>query len=256
MPARSPLPGAWEVPAVFRQRLRESVGRQRVITAEGHLLLVLHAPPVGRQAERAARFFWRAPDGAWRSNVGAGIGALQNHIAEFDAILEKLEETNDRAEWSSDFFPILRQIAPLHRTAENLYDALQQARELAPDDSDLILCRDRAYAVSRHAQLVQTDATIGLDCAVARREEEQADSGQQMAESAHRFNLLAAVFFPLVTISAIFGMNFRHGFENVDREPMVFWLIVVGGLILGLLIKSMLSPPARRKRDSECKQPD
>ncbi len=51
------LPSDWNVPAVFRQRLGESAGRQRVMAADGHLLLVLHAPPGADEAGRRGRFF-------------------------------------------------------------------------------------------------------------------------------------------------------------------------------------------------------
>ena len=42
---RSVLPYDWDVPEVFRKRLGEGAGRQRCMTADGHLLLVLHQPP-------------------------------------------------------------------------------------------------------------------------------------------------------------------------------------------------------------------
>lgn len=243
MPSRSPLSDLWKVPPVFRQRLRESVGRQRAMVAEDHLLLVLHGPPKVGRPERAGRFFWRAADGTWQSNVGPGIKALENHIAEFDARLDKLEQAKDRAERAKDFFPLLQEIAPLRRTARNLYETLQQARELAADDSDLIVCRDQAYAVARRAELVEVDAQRGLDCAVARRAEEQAENSHRMAACAHRLNLLAAIFFPMVTISAVFGMNLHHGLEDGDYGPWLFWLLVVGGLLIGFVIKGLLDAP-------------
>ena len=67
------LPTSWEVPQVFRDRLGSRVGRQRAMVAEGHLLLVLHAPPAPDQDEREGRFFWRKPDGTWVSDrMGVG----------------------------------------------------------------------------------------------------------------------------------------------------------------------------------------
>ena len=60
MPSPSPLPETWRVPQVFRSRLGEHAGRQRTMFADGHLLLVLHAPPRRDEAKRAARLFTRA----------------------------------------------------------------------------------------------------------------------------------------------------------------------------------------------------
>ena len=77
MSEKSPLPDAWNVPEIFRSRVRGKGGRQRAMSAEGHLLLVLHEPPRSGQPHRTARFFWRSPDGArtfaWRASFADGI---------------------------------------------------------------------------------------------------------------------------------------------------------------------------------------
>ncbi|MEN6494010.1 MAG: CorA family divalent cation transporter [Thermoguttaceae bacterium] len=245
MPSRSPLPELWKIPPVFRQRIRESIGRQRVMQADGHVLLVLHAPPKANEHERAARFFWRSPDGSWQSTSGAGIGALQKHLAEYDGMLQKLDQMQDDAEWAKDFLEILQQIAPLRRSTRNLYETLQEAREIVSEDNDLILCRDQAYALQRRAELIESDTRSGLECAVVRRAEEQAESSQQMAVAAHRLNLLAALFFPIATIAAVFGMNLRHGLEGTVYDPWLFWLIVSGGLALGVFFKGAVCVPSR-----------
>jgi hypothetical protein len=52
MQERSLLPDEWNVPAIFRARLGEMVGRKRLMLAQGHLLLVLHAAPVNDDHER------------------------------------------------------------------------------------------------------------------------------------------------------------------------------------------------------------
>ena len=65
MVPKSVLPPSWEVPAQFRERLGERVGRQRAMMADGHLLLVLHRPPKKDEVERFPRLFWRKPDGTW-----------------------------------------------------------------------------------------------------------------------------------------------------------------------------------------------
>ena len=71
------LPATWDVPQNFRDRLGSSVGRQRAMLSDGHLLLVLHAPPDPDQDQRKGRFFWRKPDGVWASDqMGSGPGAV------------------------------------------------------------------------------------------------------------------------------------------------------------------------------------
>jgi len=86
-PLKSVLPATWEVPAEFRSRLGEKAGRQRARMAEGHLLLVLHAPPKKDEPDRKGRLFWRKPDGTWLSNeLGGGSAALAKHLNEYAEI--------------------------------------------------------------------------------------------------------------------------------------------------------------------------
>ncbi len=88
--AQSLLPDSWDVPPTFRERLGESAGRQRVMRDAGHLLLVLHAPPQPDGDERGGRFFWRCPDGQWRShNLGSGPASLRTHLEQYAAAVEK-----------------------------------------------------------------------------------------------------------------------------------------------------------------------
>jgi hypothetical protein len=62
---RSLIPAVWDVPQRFRQRMGERIGRQRAMFDDGHLLLVLHAPPGPDDEERIGRLFWGLPDGIW-----------------------------------------------------------------------------------------------------------------------------------------------------------------------------------------------
>jgi len=57
MMEKSILPPGWQVPQEFRTRLGANVGRQRPMLADGHLLLVLHAPPKPEDQVRVGRFF-------------------------------------------------------------------------------------------------------------------------------------------------------------------------------------------------------
>lgn len=252
MTARSPLPEAWNVPQLFRGRVRESVGRQRAMTAEGHLLLVLHEPPLANETDRRARFFWRSPDGTWQSNnLGPGINALKRHVAEFGEAVRRLDEAEDRADAADDYLGLLRRLAPLRRATRHLHDALQEARQMVSEDHDLIVCRDLAYQIQRLADLVQDDTKSGLDCAIARRAEEQAESGERMALAAHRLNVLAAVFFPIVTISSILGMNLADGLDERMLSQWLFWLVLAVGIGSGILLNSLILPKRRRRTREE-----
>jgi hypothetical protein len=240
MTVPSLLPGNWNVPRVFRDRLGRNAGRQRLMLADGHLLLVLHAPPSPEERNRQGRFFWRSPEGTWQSNsLGPGIKALEKHLGEYAQAVEKLEDAEDRAQLADEYFPILQAITPLRRAAKNLHDVLQEARQAARDDQELIACRDQAYIIHRSAELLQSDMKTGLDCAVVRQAENEAKSGRQMALAGHRLNVLAALFFPIATVATIFGMNLENGLEHA-LTPVLFWVVLVVGVIVGLLLKAAI----------------
>jgi hypothetical protein len=246
------LPPAWSVPEAFKARLGDDVGRQRAMAADGHLLLVLHEPPEAGAAQRRGRLFWRDGDGNWKSNsLGAGPQALKKHLAEYSERLEKLETRLQTAQTADEFFGLLRSLSPLHRACRNLHVALQEARELLPGDKDLITLRDQAGGLDRTSELLQSDAKSGLDFTIARRSEEQARRGHEMAVAAHRLNLLAAIFFPIATLSAIFGMNLEHGLE-IRGSPWAFWAVLLVGFFSGLLLTlAIAARPAPMGGESE-----
>lgn len=236
MERRSLLPPGWEVPEVFRRRLGSTVGRQRTMFADGHLLLVVHQPPGPEEDERQPRFFWRRPDGTWTSSdLGSGPQALAKHLDQFAEIVHQCDEIEDRATTVDQYHQSLEALAPVARSARNLHQVLQEARELCPDDRDLINVRDRAYEIERTAELVYTQTKNSLDFAVAKRAEEQARASHRMAISAHRLNMLAAFFFPLATLSGILGVNLRHGWEDA-APPLPFLLMVAGGVFAGFIL--------------------
>ncbi|HVX61526.1 MAG TPA: CorA family divalent cation transporter [Pirellulales bacterium] len=240
VPIKTILPAGWQVPEIFRARLGENAGRQRAMQSEGHLLLVLHEPPEPGETERRGRFFWREPNDSWKSNsLGSGVMALKKHVAEYAERLEALDDQLQTAGSSDDYFRVLQSLAPLYRAARNMHAALQQAREMISSDRDLIVLRDQAGELERSAELLQSDARHGLDFMVARKSEEQAQRGYEMAVSAHRLNLLAAIFFPIATLSAIFGMNLEHGLPL--QSPAAFWIVLVFGLVGGLFLTLLIA---------------
>lgn len=249
---KSILPATWKVPELFRARLGESVGRQRAMESQGHLLLVLHAPPEPSDDARVGRYFWREPDGSWKSSgQGAGVAALKTHLAEFAVRLDRLDEQLQHAVTARDYYNLLQAIAPLHRTIRHLHAAMQQAREMLPEDRDLINLRDNAGELERSVELLHHDTDTGLEFTVAHESEEQSRRAYEMSVSAHRLNILAAIFFPIATLSTIFGMNLPHGLEQW-ASPTPFWAVLAAGLLMGVLLTALViqrpKPPRSRPR--------
>ncbi len=247
MAETSILPAIWDIPQEFRDRLGSQAGRQRAMSHEGHLLLVLHGPPKPEETERRGRFFWRQPDGTWSSNAaGAGPNALHKHIDEFAEVIGRYDKLEEQAKTADEYFMVLEELAPIHRAAANMYQVLQDARKQVPNDRDLIDCRDQSYDVQRTADLLYNVAKNSLDFSVAKRAEEQAKASHQMSVSAHRLNVLAAFFFPLATLTAIFGTQLKTGLEDLDG-PVPFLIVLGLGLVIGALLTSFVT----RSRDDD-----
>jgi hypothetical protein len=241
MAAKSPLPPSWELPTEIRGRLGEKAGRQRAMFAAGQLLLILHTPPKADENERHGRFYWRKADGTWLSSeTSGGANTVGKHLEEIARRLETIDRTLDESTLAHEYFAVLSHLSPLVRSVRNLHKTLQEARELLPEDVDLITWRDRAYELERLAELLYEDAKNGLDFAVARRAEEQSAASQRMETASHRLNLLAGFFFPLATLSAILGVNLRHGLED-HNAPYTFLGFVAFGVVLGLVLTMAIS---------------
>jgi len=236
------LPPTWDVPAAIRERLGDKVGRQRAMTTDGQLLLVLHKPPKANENERQGRFFWRKADGSWlSSDLGPGATALAKHLGEFSDLVDKFDRQEDSASTVDEMFRIIEAMGPLHRTTRNLHAALQEARTLISGDRDLINFRDRAYEIERAAELLLGEVQTALDFALAKKTEEQTAASHQMALASHRLNLLAAFFFPIVTLCSIFGVSLNHNIETVIPAPWPFVGVILLGFFLGIVLCSLLA---------------
>ncbi|QDU15381.1 CorA family divalent cation transporter [Gimesia maris] len=234
------LPSTWNVPAEFRDRMGKQVGRQRTMIAEGHALIILHAPPHPDDMNRKGRFFWREPDGTWHaSEFKGGPDALNQHLEEFQQLLEEFDDKVDEAVNSLEYLEVLNHLGPVYRALCHMTQSLQIAREAIPKDKLIIDYRDSSYRLERTAELLIEDAKNALDYVVAKQAEDQAKVSARIELSSHRLNLLIAYFFPIATLSAIFGSNFQHGYEKY-QTPWPFWIMVATGLALGFVIHIFL----------------
>lgn len=235
------LPETWDVPQIFRNRLGDNAGRQRAMTADGHLLLVLHKAPKPGQLDRDPRLLWRDPTGKWASHTGGdGKAALRLHLEEYEQVLQSLDAEEHQAVGSQQYLKVLTSLAPVLRSARHLHSTLQEAREAVRNERELINARDDAYRLERTMELLMSDAKGSLDVAALQQAEEQAATNLAMARSAHRLNRLAAFFFPLATLSGVFGVSFNHP-AKTDMTFVPFFAMVIGGLICGFLLTLMIS---------------
>jgi uncharacterized membrane protein len=236
MTTPSLLPEDWELPIIFRRRIGDQVGRQRPMVAEGQLLLVLHAPPHPDQTGRVGRFFWRSLDECWRySGDGDKSLTIHQHLDEYEHLVDRCEQQEESAQTADEYFKVLEQLPSLLRTIGNLHQALQEARKECPDFREIINLRDRAYALDRTAELLYNSTKIALEVEVARRAEVQARASEDMAWSAHRLNRLVAFFFPIATLTSVFGVSLKHGLEELSA-PWAFLTLIGFGLLLGLIL--------------------
>ena len=255
MQKKSLIPSTWQVPEVFRDRLGRRVGRQRMMVSEGHLLLVLHAAPEADEEERKGCLFWRSSTGEWKSSDhGSGPNCVSKHLASYEEAVDRLDQIEMQTKPSGtslahveSYFGLLESLLPLHRSATHQYQVLQEARKAIPEDRDLINFRDRSYDLERQTQLLYSGTKNALEFDIARRGEQQAQASHRMATAAHRLNLLAGFFFPIATLSAVFGVNLIHGWED-HPGPIPFLALMGIGLLGGMVLTIFLQKPAPVKQ--------
>lgn len=83
-----------------------------------------------------------------------------------------------------------------------------------------------------------------MDVAIIRRADEQANATRKMAIASHRLNLLAASFFPLATLGAIFSTTLTDGW-SWSRSTLGFTLFLIAGVALGGLLAMFISTPGQ-----------
>lgn len=231
---------------MFRERVGARAGRQRAMAADGHLLLILHGPPhPDAPDQNEARLFWRRPDGTWRAqgSSATSIAPLRAQVEELAATIDALEGRAAKAVRARDWFDIMHAAAPLARVARAQSAALQEARELARGDRELITVRDAAQDNERSIELISGHARAGLDYAIAAAAEDNARQTEHVVASQHRLNRIAATFLPIGALGSLLGVNLRHGLESWSA-PYPFWIVALVALLLGLVVRASL--PARK----------
>jgi hypothetical protein len=236
------IPKSWDLPESIRKRLGDAAGRQRLMDEDGHLLFILHQPPEPEDNElRKPVLIWGQPSGEWKSSPeGGGLAALDAHMESYRKSIHALDEAVEGAKTPRQFFDVMKHVNPLLRATRNLLAVMQEAREARPDERRLINLRDRAVDLERAIDLVASDAKDGMEFALAENTEEQSRFAHEATLEARKLNRLAAFFFPLATLVAIFGMS-PPG-EVIKMSG--FWLVIAAGIVAGLLIRMMPSGKA------------
>lgn len=237
------VPKTWALPDAIRRRLGNESGRQRLMDAEGHLLVILHLPPKADHDEvRHPAVFWRSPDGEWKSfPTSGGIGALHALMSDYKKAASQLDERAEAASTPREYYEVMRELNPLHRASRNMLAVMEDLRKARPDERDLIVLRDHAIGSERAVEMAIHDAKTGLEFTVAETGERQAREANQATEEAKRLNRLVAFFFPVATLAAVFGMN----------EPLKvlgmreFSVVLAGGLFLGWMMRAFVSYKGR-----------
>lgn len=203
-----------------------------------HCLLLLHQLPKESERERNAIVFWRSDLGAWRCFPGRdSVQTLKDHVEAVATSLEALDDKLEVAEKATDFLALIKVARPMHRFTRNMHLALQQVRDAFPEDLEILALRDRAYELERVAETISDDTENGMQYTIAQHTEEQAELSERIAKESHRLNLVAAVALPITAIGSVLGMNLTNGLEGLP-EPVSFWCIVAGLVLLGLFLRS------------------
>lgn len=247
----NPLVSAnWELPTSISTRLGEVGGNQRAIHGDDHLLLLIHQLPALGESERQTLTAWRSPDGQWQTFPhSGGVPVIDRSMEAYENKIDELEAREEAARRSHEFHNILEELSPVLRAIRGVHRTLQQAHLRVPEDRDILLWRDDAAEIVRAAELLNDDARFGLQFIAASQAESQ-------AAASHRLNMLVAIFLPLTTLGAIFGMNIPNGLEH---NGIAFFVVLIVGFISGLVLREISRtglilpdfrlPKAKKKQD-------
>lgn len=241
------IPKTWDLPESIRKRLGEAVGKQRLMNEDGHLLLLLHQPPLAEDDEvRAPMVIWRNPAGEWKSApAGGGMSGLEAHVAAYRAAIHELDELVESAKSAREYFEVMRRTHPMQRSTRSMLEVIQLTRQALPGEVRIINMRDQAADLERAIELVAADARAGMDFTLAEAASQQAQSAEVANQEARRLNRLAAFFLPLATLVAVFGMNPPATVYGTRG----FWLVLAAGIGLGFLVHLLVSAGHEKKNE-------
>jgi hypothetical protein len=239
------IPKTWDLPEAIRKRLGESVGKQRLMNEEGHLLLILHQPPRAEDDEvRAAMVIWRNPAGDWKSApTGGGLTGLEAHLAAYRTAIHDLDEAVDAAKSARHYFDIMRRMHPLQRSTRNLLEVVQATRQALPEDTRVINLRDQAVDLERAIELIAADSKAGMDFTLAESASQHALIAERSNDEARRLNRLLAFFLPLATLVAVFGMNPPRAIYQSSG----FGVVLAAGILLGFVVLALVASGRRKQ---------
>jgi len=224
----------WTLNEGIKKRLGDGrYGRQRTIAVDDQMLVILHEPPKVDVNERIVSVFLREKDGSWLHNgQRKGEGMLQRLLEDYRQQFEQYEKKYNKAKTSDDLFLVLEGLNPVLRAIKNLELALQDARQACPDDKLALTMRDEASDCLRNFELLAEEARLALDYRMAKNAETQIEQSQKMAKAQHKLNLMAAITFPMMALSSLFGMNLMSGLE--DSPKILFYMVVTFGFVVGI----------------------
>lgn len=235
--AQAPLiPPNWDFPDFLRRRLGRNVGRQRLIVENDQLLIVAHEVPLHSSDTRSGILFWRDARREWHaSNGDPGLVGIENLLSRYDKRIDEYDLAETKAQSAAEYLRVLEGLAPIARASSHLHTVLQEARRADPEESTLIDLRDQAYEQARTAELTYQYAKNEMDVSVVRRAEQQAVAADKMTVTAHRLNVMVALFFPIATLSGILGTTLTDNW-SWSKSPAPFILFVLFGLFAGVVL--------------------
>jgi Mg2+ and Co2+ transporter CorA len=239
-PLKTVIPKAWNIPQIFKNRLGQDVGRQRLMSEEGHLLAVVHEMP--KKEDKGIRkpvLFWVNDSEDWKSMPrSGGKSAMKQHVQDYldKALALDLQLEKMGGESVEDIHEVIDSATPLLRAVRNMASVMKDLRIALPNDRDVLAIRDMSVEAERATDLLLADAKSSLDFLIAKNASRQAIEAQKAANEARKLNRLAALFFPLVTLASLFGINAPR---EVFSYPGTVWVIIIG-LLLGIILWLLL----------------
>ncbi len=236
------IPKAWSIPDIFRARMGNDVGRQRLMSEEGHHLVVLcEIPSLSDKGQRRPALFWVNDTGEWRSMPqSGGRSALRQLVLDYQEKVSALELKMTKVEGDNtpeEVHDVIDEAAPLQRSVRGLARVMQELRETLKDDREVLNIRDAAVSLESSIDLLLADAKSTLDFVTAKNAMIQAKESAKAAREAQKLNRIAALFFPLVTLASLFGMNAPA--DVLASNGSI--LVILVGLAMGALLWTILS---------------